>query len=191
MSSIITIKFKKCTKCGLEKDESEFNKNKLKKDGLDLWCRKCRKDYNIKYNKEYNTRPYVKEHKKEAHEKWRNKSKEQIKELSKEYHKNNREKHLIRCYKRNDNNKNLICDLTEEWVKNNITNKSCIYCGETENIGCDRIDNTKGHTKNNVVPCCSDCNYTRLDIYSFVEMLKLGKTIKKIKQERKLNKDIY
>ena len=29
--------------------------------------------------------------------------------------------------------------------------------------GLDRIDNTKGHLKNNVVPCCIDCNTAKLD----------------------------
>lgn len=32
-----------CTKCGLEKPTSEFNKNKLKKDGLQSECRDCHK----------------------------------------------------------------------------------------------------------------------------------------------------
>lgn len=32
---------KKCTKCGLEKPVSEFNKNRSNKDGLYHWCREC------------------------------------------------------------------------------------------------------------------------------------------------------
>ena len=32
---------KKCTKCGIEKDESEFYKNKKAKDGLRHWCKAC------------------------------------------------------------------------------------------------------------------------------------------------------
>lgn len=38
-----------CTKCGLEKPISEFNKNKLKKDGLQSECRKCHKQMCIGY----------------------------------------------------------------------------------------------------------------------------------------------
>ena len=32
-----------CTKCGIQKDESEFYKNKRIPDGLDYYCKACRK----------------------------------------------------------------------------------------------------------------------------------------------------
>ena len=41
------------------------------------------------------------------------------------------------------------------------TTKPCVYCGDTKRIGADRIDNTKGHTKENCVPCCIECNIAR------------------------------
>ena len=55
-------------------------------------------------------------------------------------------------------------DLTPKWVIENILSKPCHYnCGETDwhNIGCDRIDNDKPHTMDNVVPCCEKCNKKR------------------------------
>lgn len=51
-------------------------------------------------------------------------------------------------------------------------------------IGCDRIDNSKGHTYDNVVPCCYVCNCARNNNFSFDEMKILGKTIKKIMEDR-------
>ena len=61
----------------------------------------------------------------------------------------------------------------------------CNYCGETNNIGCDRIDNLKGHTMNNCVPCCQLCNVTRMDNYTVDEMLTIiGPAIKQIKELR-------
>jgi len=36
---------KTCTKCGVEKDVSEFGKNKCRKDGLQEWCKSCRKEH--------------------------------------------------------------------------------------------------------------------------------------------------
>lgn len=36
---------KKCTKCLLEKNESEFSTNKQKKDGLNYKCKECQKEY--------------------------------------------------------------------------------------------------------------------------------------------------
>jgi hypothetical protein len=35
---------KTCTKCGVEKDVGEFSKNKSEKDGLQNWCKSCRKE---------------------------------------------------------------------------------------------------------------------------------------------------
>ena len=66
----------------------------------------------------------------------------------------------------------------------NITTKPCFYCGDTNRVGCDRIDNSKGHTKDNVVPCCYDCNCARNDNFSHEEMIMLGKTISEIKSKR-------
>lgn len=36
---------KVCNKCGLSKDESEFNKNKAKSDGLQARCKLCNSNY--------------------------------------------------------------------------------------------------------------------------------------------------
>ena len=38
---------KKCPKCGVEKDVSEFSKCKSQKDGLDSQCKTCRKEYRM------------------------------------------------------------------------------------------------------------------------------------------------
>jgi hypothetical protein len=55
------------------------------------------------------------------------------------------------------------CTLTPEWIVENIFSKPCHYCGKEgwELIGCDRIDNSKPHTPDNVVPCCWECNKKR------------------------------
>lgn len=41
--------------------------------------------------------------------------------------------------------------------------KPCFYCGSPmETIGLDRVDNTKGYTKDNIVSCCWDCNRIKM-----------------------------
>lgn len=93
---------------------------------------------------------------------------------------------LISTYKCKDKkHRHEICDIDIDWMINNIMHKPCVYCGDTHLIGCDRIDNTKGHLKTNVVPCCCTCNRARCDSFSYEEMLVLGKTIKQIKLNRK------
>lgn len=51
-------------------------------------------------------------------------------------------------------------DLTAKWIYDNIIFKPCAHCGKTgwQIIGCNRIDNSKPHTKDNVEPCCEECN---------------------------------
>lgn len=51
-------------------------------------------------------------------------------------------------------------DYDAKWVVENIFNKPCAHCGETDwhKLGCNRIDNSKAHTKDNVEPCCFECN---------------------------------
>lgn len=39
----MSISNKQCTKCLIHKDCSEFSKNKTKSDGLQVWCKACRK----------------------------------------------------------------------------------------------------------------------------------------------------
>lgn len=81
----------------------------------------------------------------------------------------------VGAYRYYDTKKGLKCDLTAIWFKENIQNQPCIYCKRTNvRIGCDRIDNKLGHTKDNVVPSCGDCNKCRQDIFTHEEMLTLG-----------------
>ena len=55
-------------------------------------------------------------------------------------------------------------DLTARWIVENIFTKPCVHCGKEgwQIIGCNRLDDSKPHTKDNVEPCCYECN-TRLN----------------------------
>ena len=95
---------------------------------------------------------------------------------------------MISSYKARDRVTGLqLCDITIDWMLENILSKPCHYCGDTRRVGCDRIDNTKGHTMDNVVPCCVECNTARNNYFTYDEMRRLGKTIAEIKQARNGN----
>ena len=79
-----------------------------------------------------------------------------------------------------------ICDMDIDYMLTNIIKKPCVYCGGTERVGADRIDNTRGHTKDNDVPCCVECNSVRGNMFTYEEMLILGKTVRTIKEKRKM-----
>lgn len=52
-------------------------------------------------------------------------------------------------------------DLTMRFVKK-LLNKGCYYCGlKNIKLSLDRIDNSRGHMKDNVNPCCRRCNFIR------------------------------
>lgn len=68
---------------------------------------------------------------------------------------------LLSAYKQADKNtKRGECTLTSQWIVENIFTKPCAHCGETDwrKIGCNRLDNSKPHTPDNVEPCCLNCN---------------------------------
>jgi len=96
---------------------------------------------------------------------------------------------MICAYRNIDRKNGHQSDLTQDFLINNIFNKSCVYCGDTENLGCDRVDNSKGHLKINVIPSCGVCNITRMNNFSVDEMKLIGEAIKKIKLNR-LNYEI-
>lgn len=71
---------------------------------------------------------------------------------------------LVHRYRHEDKKRGFLCDIDSEFIEKLIKN-GCSYCGETSlHIGLDRIDNDKGHLKDNVVACCTRCNYARKDM---------------------------
>ena len=110
-----------------------------------------------------------------------------MKIYNKESYRKNRSAGLVSHYKRYDRKKGWgNNDLNEEWFEKNINTQPCTYCGTTdEPIGMDRIDNNKGHTTDNVVPCCQICNKVKNNIFTVDEMKKIGKLISEIKLEWK------
>ena len=107
-----------------------------------------------------------------------------IKTLSDEQKRRDKISKMLSAYRCKDKKKGYFTNITREYLSNIIYNGKCIYCGDTANIGLDRIDNKRGHEIGNVVPCCYECNVARGDNFSFEEMLILGKTIRRIKKSR-------
>ena len=106
---------------------------------------------------------------------------------TKKYNKsfNGKSSSLLKAYLNFDNSRGYENDLTLDDIKWAKTSK-CVYCGY-DATGFDRIDNKKGHTTDNVVPCCKECNIARMDNFSHEEMFILGKAIKVVKDLRIIN----
>lgn len=118
-----------------------------------------------------------KQRKSEENKRYREKHKEQIKKYRdehKDYFKKYRENYktnpisqksraskLLHSYNREDEKYGRgKGDLTSQWIVDNIFTKPCAHCGKTgwNVIGCNRLDNSKPHTMDNVEPCCIECN---------------------------------
>lgn len=94
------------------------------------------------------------------------------------YMKHSRFERLYESYRRSDKRKGMKCTTTPAWIRDNILEKPCYYCGSTERIGCDRLDNSKAHTPENVVPCCCRCNLIRNDHFTPEQMKQIATFIK-------------
>ncbi len=58
-------------------------------------------------------------------------------------------------------------------------NSDCHYCGGViSKVGFDRIDNRRGYTEDNVVPCCSVCNLMKRS-HGYEEFIERAKMIAK------------
>ena len=73
----------------------------------------------------------------------------------------NTEKYIYGDSRRDDKKAGRDNNLTKEWIAIAIKD-GCQYCGDTSiRITLDRIDNTRGHTMDNVIPACYRCNVIR------------------------------
>ena len=104
------------------------------------------------------------EKKKEWSRIYAQKNKDKIKEYKNEWRRtkpNGRADMLLQAYRQKDKMHNRgEGDLTTKWIVDNILSKPCAHCGESDwhKIGCNRLDNSKPHTMDNVEPCCFRCN---------------------------------
>lgn len=154
-----------CQKCGNEKYIIDFYYSRAT-DKYSAWCKNCHSDYRHKKIKALTQE-----------------DKEEIKLQGINYRKQNRFVAIYNNYAKFDYLKNLENNLTKEFIKLELQ-KPCLYCGYPS-TGLDRKDNSKGHTMDNCVPCCWECNTARMNNFSHEEMFILGEAIKTIKNNRK------
>ena len=131
-------------------------------------CKNCKQDFNSKRShsqfcstKCYRTFPEVKINYYARTNLYQKKhSKEPARRYQKLQHKCKHEKRELDL---------TLTDCIDMW------NKGCFYCKKSlsEETGCalDRLDNSKGYTKDNVVECCGPCNKIKNVYLSHEEMI--------------------
>lgn len=153
---------KKCSHCKENKNESEFFKNKLNKDGLNYWCKECIGEYIKNHRKT--------DRGKNTDKKYRQSKKR--KEATDKYNASEKGKNKKRKYKESakgnftrikneakKRKKEFLLSLNDYTTK--FYNANCYYCGE-RSFGIDRVNNLEGYIISNVVPCCTICNMMKL-----------------------------
>lgn len=135
---------KKCSHCKLEKDYSEYHKNKSQSDGYKNQCKLCvklgnakNKETKNKYNKQYyqdNKDKIAKTNKK-----YRQGNKDKIAEYNKEYQQDNKDKILLKRKEWEILNQDNIIEYQKEWRKNN-KEETLIYAKEYRKNNRDKIN---------------------------------------------------
>jgi len=155
---------KKCNICNQEKSILDFYFNK-KQGYYSYCCIKC--DYDRKI---------------EAKNKEGEKSIKEYRMKRREIYYKNRTNSILARYKKFDFERGLENDLTKEYIESQLV-LPCEYCGYPT-TGLDRKDSSLGHTIENCVPSCLECNTMKMDNFTHEEMLFIGKTVKEIKDKR-------
>jgi hypothetical protein len=141
-----------CSCCDQEKTTDEFyTRTSNGKQYLESYCKTCSK-IKSRERRNRNITPEKREHRNKRVRKWYSDFRKSPE---------NRPRCVLRDSKQYDKRNGYHNDLDLPFIENELA-KGCFYCEETEiQITLDRIDNNKGHSKDNVTPSCIRCNLIR------------------------------
>jgi len=80
------------------------------------------------------------------------------KEYHRSYYYQNKLDIKLKAYQHRDRHEFPGVPTIEQYEAIEMMRQDCYYCSAPSSHGLDRRDNTKGHSKDNVVPCCEKCN---------------------------------
>lgn len=161
---------KYCSFCKInhEDDIFYFEKDIRYKNGGKWRCRIRKNYYGAKYRSNVNNDPI---------------RKQIFLDKQKLYSKQNPNKRKYKSYKNSDLKKKR--DTVEWLIAREIMQKPCYYCRQKPSNGLERIDNSLGHSLENILPCCEKCNIILGDIpFEAKNLLKDG--LKKIYKQNLL-----
>ena len=157
MMDNVELKTKRCGKCGRILPITEFSKDKSRKDGLNHYCKQCdrakRKKYHITHRDSELKRvaEYYQENKDKIADYY-----------DPQTHPMNWARNMVNAYRQMDRDRfgDDSQTITAEWFLEHIAYRQCAHCGKQGIglVGCNRLDNTKGHTEDNVEAACFKCN---------------------------------
>jgi len=172
------MKIKFCKKCQTHLPITAFHKDKHKNDGLNAWCKNCKREERFAASRQPVN--YLKR-------RWDNMSQGRRKKREITY------EELLVLWK----------EFIEDNVKRGLHPFACAYTGEPmtfiqghghvmSNLSCDRIDNSKPYTKDNITFCTLRFNNRKgeMDIHNIKQVLRFFKR-KGIDYEINLNEETH
>lgn len=204
------LEYKCCPCCDTWKLLSEFSKIKSRKDGLNVYCKKCYSEKRKKWTKTYRelNSEQIKDRDKAFH--WQNKQKRNIKSKNfllnnhneinkrrKAKYKMNPDKFIIRSQMRKSHKKSCESSLTiKEWkyikqyFNDTFGDRICPYCNRVMIVITQDhftpLNKGGGYSITNIIPCCKSCNSSKqdMDFYEWYKQYPLAnnKNLEKIKE---------
>lgn len=169
---------RKCSICKIEKEliSENYHKDKSRNLGFMYNCKTCEKERHLQ--------KYIKNPRSDRYKDLTIEQKANRLDWAKKYRKTPKGQaiSILAAYSKFDSNRGFLFNLDQEYFISEIK-KGCFYCSFPA-TGFDRILNNKGHSKDNVVPCCKECNVARMNNFTHEETIILGEAINKIKSMR-------
>lgn len=177
-----TIK-KICPKC---KTDAEFGVNKARKNGLQVWCRNCLRDYNKSkrqekniYNRQY--REFNGERINQKQRNWRKQNKDRVNENNKKYKAtiSGQARILLNSAKHRSKKRNRQCTITKEEIEVRLAKGHCEVTGIAFDTtgpfapSLDRSDNSIGYIPTNVKLVIRIYNLAKRD-WKHVDVVKFA-----------------
>lgn len=146
-----------CSRCGQRKSlDNEFYRATRGTHGRQGFCKTCSHKELVKYRQTDKGKAkyllYAKRHR----------EKDGYTEKHRSYRMKPRP--IWNSYRQGAEKRGLEFTFTLEEFTERFWQKPCDYCGDNnQTAGVDRVDNTVGYTQTNTAPCCSVCNFMKLD----------------------------
>jgi hypothetical protein len=124
---------------------------------------------------------------KEYQRAYREKNREKLREYHRIYQARYNEKieNKYKRYRINAEKRGYEFNLTFKQFEIVLNSGSCFYCGATEKLGVDRIDNQPSYTFGRVVACCGKCNKIK-NIFGFKDFLNQIRKIVKVHKDNRI-----
>ena len=181
---------KNCSRCKKLKNIQSFNLDKKSSDKHGSICRTCQKELRRRYYLSH-----LSLERKRALL-WNQKHPIKARNLARTWRKENPFSVFWTSFKGRIKRYNINLNISKndfiKWYDNQ--KKKCIYCGLTkeqlnrstdkvicgyDNLSIDRKDSNRGYELDNIVLACMRCNIIKSNFFTYEEMLKLGKIIRK------------